>query len=307
MTLFENFARRPVDCDRVTRAPNAAATGTQHLPWWLWLNVLGLDAPLLAVLWQALLAWSFHAALGAAESILLGLACWFVYAADYLLDGSRAPDVALLAPRHAFYFEHKKQVLILMFITAITMVLVAAIYLDRSVSQYGVAISVLSAAYFAFLHLSPEGRRSRWPRELAVAVLFTCGTFVAAWARLGGLRYRLIPSALVFATLCWMNTAAIEFWEWQKNGFGPRRAPSSSAQWLAVHLREAAILVACGAIWLARISAIPWGFAVAAALSGLSLSLLGARARACSANFVRIAADVALYTPLAVFSLNGFR
>ena len=57
----------------------------------LWLTVLSLDAPAVAVLWQLLFARSFHARLGASVTILLALVVWLIYVADRVLDALKAP------------------------------------------------------------------------------------------------------------------------------------------------------------------------------------------------------------------------
>ena len=45
-------------------------------PWWVWLNVLGVDAVLAALLWLPLFAWGTGARLVKAEFVVLGCAVW---------------------------------------------------------------------------------------------------------------------------------------------------------------------------------------------------------------------------------------
>jgi len=59
-------------------------------PFWSWLNILSLDAPLIAVLWQALLARTFHIPLRPSGRLALGLTVWAIYLADRVLD-ARTP------------------------------------------------------------------------------------------------------------------------------------------------------------------------------------------------------------------------
>ena len=61
------------------------ATATAPRPW-LWPNLLSLDAPIVALLWQLLFARCFHASVSVTAAILLVLAVWLIYAADRVLD-----------------------------------------------------------------------------------------------------------------------------------------------------------------------------------------------------------------------------
>lgn len=76
-----------------------------RIPWWLWPHILSLEAPVIAVIWQMMLARTHRVALmpGTAEG--LALAVWLVYLTDRLFDGlssgGNAADI-----RHAFYHRH---------------------------------------------------------------------------------------------------------------------------------------------------------------------------------------------------------
>ncbi len=53
---------------------------------WLWPNLLSLDAPIVAVLWQILFARCFQVPVDALAALLLLLTVWLIYAADRTLD-----------------------------------------------------------------------------------------------------------------------------------------------------------------------------------------------------------------------------
>ena len=59
-------------------------------PWWVWLNMLGLDAVLAALCWMPLFARAVDAQLVRAEFVVLGCAVWCVYAVDRIMDGGMA-------------------------------------------------------------------------------------------------------------------------------------------------------------------------------------------------------------------------
>src|SRR5580692_10930063 len=75
---------------------------------WLWPNLLSLDAPLVAVLWQVLFVRCFHAQGAALPAVLLVCAVWLIYAADRALDAWRG---AGSQPRHEFYRRYWRIVL----------------------------------------------------------------------------------------------------------------------------------------------------------------------------------------------------
>ncbi|WP_038165051.1 hypothetical protein [Verrucomicrobium sp. BvORR106] len=87
--------------------PQPPLTTSPRIPWWLWLNVLSLDAPLVAVLWQAALARVCRLTLPDGCYWALGLAVWIIYMADRVLD-SFSNEVQLASTvRHAFYRRHR--------------------------------------------------------------------------------------------------------------------------------------------------------------------------------------------------------
>src|SRR5262245_62998456 len=74
---------------------------------WLWPNLLSLDAPAVALLWQVFFVRCFHASVGAESAVLLGVAVWLIYAADRMLDAWRG---AGKSARHEFYRRHWRAV-----------------------------------------------------------------------------------------------------------------------------------------------------------------------------------------------------
>ncbi len=84
-----------------------ATQARPRTPWWLWPNVLSLDAPLVAVLWQEALGRAHHVRLLPGCDLALGLAVWLIYIVDRTLDGFTAAPDQQLSVRHAFYRRHR--------------------------------------------------------------------------------------------------------------------------------------------------------------------------------------------------------
>src|ERR1700753_2638698 len=76
-------------------------------PLWLWPNLLSLDAPIVAVLWQALFVGSYRARFDPLASALLFIAVWTIYVADRVIDAWRDRDGEA---RHDFYRRNWKRV-----------------------------------------------------------------------------------------------------------------------------------------------------------------------------------------------------
>src|ERR1700753_814299 len=106
-------------------AEQAARAGLVSTPWWLWWNVLSLDAPMVAVAWALVFAKSAQVRLPNAEVAALGLLVWLIYTVDRLLDGCfpalAASNQAAVLPgegafgsplrqRHAFHREHARAI-----------------------------------------------------------------------------------------------------------------------------------------------------------------------------------------------------
>lgn len=268
------------------------------MPAWLWPNVLSLDAPFVAVLWQVLLARSLGIALGRYELLVLGASIWLVYLADRVLDSLSPPQEGWEPPRKHFYRRHVRGAAALATFAALLIVPAAFVLLHRAVFEAGLVLSTLLAGYFVCVHFVPRCRS--WPRQFAVALVFTLGTFLALWVAAGGKRFRLAAPGLMFLLLCWLNCAVVEIWEWRAAGARPERSPDASTVWLVRHAMLAAIGIAMLAGVLAATSFLTPAAGAACSLSGVALAAVSAWAGEFSPELLPLAADLALCTPLLV-------
>jgi hypothetical protein len=272
---------------------------------WLWPSILSLDAPLIAVSWQLLLARALHLSVNPLEPLVLGLSVWFVYLADHLLDALRPPAAAWEPARKAFYRHHFHGASVAAAALAVAILLLAYRALRPGTFYAGVALSAAVLLYFALVHLAPGRRRTRWPRELVVALLFTLGTILAIWTRSQRSGLLAFP-ALLLALLVWVNCCAIETWEWQRSGRLPASAPHASTQWASRHLRSLSLVIMALAL-LASLFQSPPAFSAATLLSGFAFYLLALWQPRLHMNLLPVAADLALYTPLLFLPFLGLR
>ncbi len=195
------------------------------VPLWLWPNLLSLDAPLVAVLWQGFLAYRFSLPLRPAGRLVLGLTVWAIYLFDRLLD-ARKPASRHEPARHRYYRRHSKPMTALLAVVLGADTLIALLWLRPAVLRDGLIPLAGVLVYLAAFHLS--GRAFRIPKEVAAAVLFTAGTFLTAWSTLPC--PSLAWAALAFFMLCLANIVAIEAWEWRELSAA---MPHPCTRWLA--------------------------------------------------------------------------
>ena len=202
-------------------------------PLWLWPNLLSLDAPLVAVLWQGFLAYRYALPLSLAGRLVLGLTVWVIYLLDRLLDARRPPaNATSVEPaRHRFYRRHKKLMASLLLGVACADAFIAALWLRPAVLRGGLIPFSGVLIYLAAFHGTNQS--FKLPKEIAAAILFTAGTFLTAWTAIP------CPSlawpAVAFFMLCLANIIAIEAWEWRELHPPPfdRQAIHPITRWLA--------------------------------------------------------------------------
>jgi hypothetical protein len=256
-------------------AAAGASLAARPTPWWLWPNVLALDAPAVAVAWQTFLAHAFAAPVPPAAPAVLGLVVWGVYLADRRLD-ARAGHAA--QPRHRFAAAHPTAVAA---VAAVALLAAAALALTLPTPYLvaGGAVAACVGGYFVLVHAVP---RSPGGKERLVGLLFAAGVAVPLAASAAD-PVGWLPAVGGFALLCWLNCRLIDHWEGDAAGTLP-----------AVLL--AAPVVACAAFAPPAV-----GVALAAS-AGLLLLLHGSRRRT-GPRLARVLADVALLTPLPAWLL----
>jgi hypothetical protein len=251
---------------------------------WLWPNLLSLDAPLVAVLWQLLFARCFRIPAGPAASVLLVVSVWLIYSADRMLDAWRG---AAATPRHEFYRRHWRAVLpvwggVFGLAACLSWLALSPALLDR-----GLWLLAGVALYFTAVHAAPK-RIASWWKEAVVGVFFALGATAAAWSDLRNTADLL--AVLLFSCLCWINCAAIEQWE---------GAP-----------RKFRIGIAAACVGFAAILFLPGRrpvLCVAELASALAFVALDSRAFRMRPDLLRVLADAALLSPIFLLPLAGMR
>lgn len=195
--------------------PGAAplATAQPRIPWWLWPTVLSLDAPAVALVWQANLEHSSQASLSPHHRLLLLASVWMAYAGDRWIEAWRLPADSIRTARHAFAQSHRWSLLSLW-----TGVLSVSLWLAAhtlTAREWLGSLGMLALVCLYVLLHQWLGRRQlkRLPKELLVALIFTGGcTLYPLLSRQTQAGALLLPSCCL-TLLALANCLFISHWE----------------------------------------------------------------------------------------------
>jgi hypothetical protein len=281
-------------------------------PWWLWWNVLSLDAPMVAVAWALVFARLASVRLPGAEVAALSLVVWLIYTVDRLLDGQ---SVSLfgsfggaqafgspLRQRHVFHRSHARAIGLVAGIVAAATAILIATQIGERVLGLAVPLGLILVSYMAWVHLGRGRVLARLPKEVAVGGVFAAGVVLPAWSRLGARRWEFFLLAVLFAAVCTLNCVAIEEWERVR---GSGREGGSSAPGFGFAATDfgsgkfAAVLAVCAAL-MTPVVRLRGDFSVigaAIAVSALLILFLDLARMRFSAEALRVLVDVALLVP----------
>ena len=293
-TGYPTYRRFPVAPPKVERAEAAAG---QRAAWWLWPHLLSLDAPLVAVVWQACWAQSAHVQLSWCHPCVLGLGVWLIYLVDRLVDSARALPGDIVTARHAFHARWRVVLSFLAATTAAALVLLTPRVLSRAEFLHGLLLLALAGVYCWLVHgRKQHGWAARLPKEAAVGGMFAAGTAFFPWCQGGLDRLDLSAGAVLFGGLCFCNCALITVWERHAQDLRNRTSLLNAFPRLAARLRGGCLALAgLAGVGLLVTGSPPF---LALALSGLFLAALDRHQRKIAPDALRVLADVALVTPL---------
>lgn len=243
-------------------------------PVWLWLNLLGLDAPLVAIVWQDFLARCYPSILRPSSRWALGLTVWAIYLADRLFD-VRHPAAENESARHRFSRENRGFAWSLLAVVLIADGALAVGWLRPAILSDGLMLGTAVCCYL-ILFAGWRGGGRRWKRPCA-AMLFTTGVFLVAWSSTANSWRTLVCPAAAFCALCLGNMELAESWE--------RGVPAGGWLWMVL------LAVVCAPLGRSR-----WYAAVA--LSAAGLAALDRWGGKLSREAVGVLADAVLLAPL---------
>jgi hypothetical protein len=177
-------------------------------PWWLWPNILSLDAPLVTFAWQWWFAKTFAVRLNIFQYLVLFLVVWLLYALDRWLDAWKLDTTKAHSSRHAFYLQHRWSIAKLWLVIFLVVAILAFTGLPRADIFNGLLLLVLCGVYFALTHTKPG--RQFIPKEIQVGAVVSLGTTLCLWSHI---TLHLALATIAFALLITLNCVLIAFWE----------------------------------------------------------------------------------------------
>jgi hypothetical protein len=282
--------------------PTLKPIGRHAGPLALW-HLLSLDAPTIAALWTGFIAAANHIRLPIASKLAMALAVWMLYAADRLMD-ARLMDARLLnldpthyeslEARHYFHHRHRAAFLTGILLASIALALLLP-HLETEALRLYLILGALVSGYFVLIHATQSAHRL--PKEIAVGLCFAAATFIPTVARRPDLRLPLLPSALLFATLCSLNCLFIYAWEHATSRTNP--CTHAITRLALRNLPFLAILLTLASAALSLLdNRAPWSIPCAIAVSAAVLLLLHNPRLAIEPITLRASVDLALATPL---------
>ncbi|MFL6584114.1 MAG: hypothetical protein ACJ8KU_06315 [Chthoniobacterales bacterium] len=259
----------------------------------IWLNLVCLDAPLVALVWQDVFARARFGHVSPAARVALFATAWLIYLADRLGDSFSVPAGAPVSRRQQFARRHRAFFLIA---SAIAGALDASAVprLDSGTLIAGALIGAVSAVYLAVNHFISRLWRVLPIKEIAIGFLFAAGVRASATGP-GAARFGYV--AAVFAVLCALNCISIAFWERDLDDAQGRGSIATAFPRLGRWPLFAciALSIICAALAVASPLRLPL---LCLAVSSALLALLSADRFVLERDVRTALADVVLLTPL---------
>ncbi len=283
----------------VAKALPRPAGGTRAtLRWWQWPTVLSLDAPLVTVAWQRLIAGEAGVRLAWYHSVIVGASVWLAYAADRWLEGLRVPPARFATERHRFYHHHRRATAIVWGMVLVATVALSVMRLSARELAAGGALLVPTLAYLLSHQLVHRTWPGRAPKELCVAALVAAAAALFPFADAPSNPLHLVDAAIWFCLLALANCALISRWEQDVDRLHGQDSLVRSHGAIAPLVRAmpwalavaAALLLAAG-----RGGAV--GVRTAAATSALLLGVIDRSEPRLGWQASRVLADLSLLTP----------
>ncbi|MEM9478947.1 MAG: hypothetical protein AAGA58_04710 [Verrucomicrobiota bacterium] len=299
-----------------TDAESSPKLDNTRVPWWLWPNVLALDAPLVAVTWLYFFVGVLDIHLFPHIYWILGLTVWLIYTADHLWDGLRLTNHDTATHRHRFAANYTLPIFaffclglgILVYLLLFKAEGVLTTYIDGGrlvIPPYPFFLLLMVVGYFIGRMANVPG----FPKEVLCGTIFALGvlcpvTVLSNWIAVqpnaglvGNLLEILKPEIWLFALLCSVNCIAISFWEYdadKDNDPASARRHEQHQQWprLAILIAGISLLfVILESTFSTRV------VCAAVALSAILLFALSKFGTRFSPPLNRTLADAALLAP----------
>jgi hypothetical protein len=269
----------------------------------VWLNLVCLDAPVVAVTWQWLFAQRFHIALTASLRGALFLTAWLIYLADRLADTWALRANGPCSLRQKFCQRHQHAWIMTIGVIALADLWIIFRHLDRTTVRVGVLIGGFSLAYLALNYWLGKIWRFLPIKETCVGSLFAFGTATVLFARID-LSAVFIAPFFLYAALCSLNCISIAVWEREIDR--AQHKDSIATRWSGTRfcLRPVALALAVFAITSALVTKASAQLYFCISLSAFLLGSLDWLGERIPPDERTALADLVLLTPLLFLALQ---
>jgi hypothetical protein len=265
----------------------------------IWLNILCLDAPIVAITWQWLFARLFGVAVPLGEREALFLTAWLIYLIDRFADSTSLPADVAKAAREEFCCRHKNIWVGLIAVGALLDGGIIVTSVGRKTFFLGIFLGLIAVAYLAINHAFSKLWQAIPLKEIIVGFLFAAGTLLALAPQLALVRPTIVPAAFLFASLCSLNCVSIALWEDDLDRAQHKHSIATGWPRAGKSAQFMLILLATGCALLALVDSHIW--ALATCLGSSAVFLFALHFLSISRDERVALADLVLLTPLVFF------
>ncbi|MDQ6859782.1 MAG: hypothetical protein M3032_01305 [Verrucomicrobiota bacterium] len=269
----------------------------------VWMNLICLDAPLVAVSWQWLFARCFHAPIPRGATAALFLTAWFVYLADRFGDSVSLDRHAPTSLRQRVCLNHVRVWLVGVAVIALADLLVVATQLDRMSIVVGGSVGAFAVAYLLINRLRPSSWRVLPMKEISIGFIFAAGTMVGL---LRNLTTSALPVWLSFACLCSLNCISIALWERELDSAQDRISIATAFPRIEPYVAPVLAFICVTNVVLAGAGSATGVIHLSVALSAFLLGAVHAWRNSLPPDVRTALADLVLLTPVAALAVTTF-
>lgn len=273
-------------------------TGGNHPPFWLWPNLLGLDAPAVAVCWQILFSRTFDTGFPLVLHVILGLSVWCIYLADRIYDTMRTDETVAGTDRLLFTRRNSKPLAIALAIASLLNLTLIIRHVPGKLIVSGLLTAFLLGIYYAIRLKGGARITTLIPREILCGMLFSLGCVITphAYADSGTAGPAFWMAAFFFGLVCSSSCILISIWEREEDLAAGDPSFATVSPHIVRHMGTA--IIAIGGCSLALAFYGPWGIHLCVALSACAQRIVLHFDGRLSKPVLRVLGDAVLLTPL---------
>ena len=270
----------------------------------VWLNLVCLDAPLVAVSWQWLFARAFQVQLVSSARLTLFLTAWLIYLVDRFADSWAPHPTEALSLRQQFCRRHQRIWIAAIPLLALADCVLISQQLDRAIIRVGLVVGALSVGYLSINYWLGKMWRFVPVKEVCIGCLFASGTVAAIVPHVGSSAMFLVAFAF-FAALCSFNCISIAIWERDLDFTQGKNSIATCWPNVRSWFRAATITLATCAIIIGPIAKTAASLYYCVALSAFLLFAIDSLGKRFGRDERTALADLVLLTPLLLFVLKS--